>query len=164
MQEESMKTSTPQNSNESEPENIIPPFPSETKEVHSPEKPFSVEETKSKSEKENQSNETETTPQDSSLSMQMKLKDTCTEPVVEDSGRERLKRHRVEVAGQVRIPDIWGQEDLLKDWADCTAFDASLMNNNIMSARASLVKEGRTNSGRLRIGKLDREGTMNRHD
>ncbi|CAA3011281.1 protein BIC1-like [Olea europaea var. sylvestris] len=143
MQKESMKMGTPQNSNESEPEIIIPPFPSESKEVHSPEKPFSIEEKKSKSEEENQFNETETPPQDSSLSMQMKLKDTYTEPVVEDSGRERLKRHRVEVAGSVRIPDIWGQEDLLKDWTDCTAFDASLMNNNIMPARASLVEEGR---------------------
>ncbi|CAA2970510.1 Hypothetical predicted protein [Olea europaea subsp. europaea] len=84
--------------------------------------------------------------------MSIKLEDKCTEPVVEDSGRERLKRHRVEVAGRVWIPDMWGQEDLLKDWIDCTAFDASSMNNNIMSARASLVEEGRrTNSSRLRI-------------
>ncbi|KAI5664755.1 hypothetical protein M9H77_24078 [Catharanthus roseus] len=70
----------------------------------------------------------------------------------EESGRERLKRHRVEVAGQVWIPDMWGQEELLKDWIDCSAFDASLMNSNIMLARAALVRETTTPaSGRLRI-------------
>lgn len=63
---------------------------------------------------------------------------------VEESGRERLKRHRVEMAGRVWIPDIWGQEDLLKDWIDCTAFDASLVNNTILSARAALMQERRT--------------------
>ncbi|XP_062117588.1 protein BIC1-like [Humulus lupulus] len=61
----------------------------------------------------------------------------------EDNGRERLKRHRIEMAGRVWIPDIWGQEDLLKDWIDCNAFDACLVPNGIMSARASLVEEGR---------------------
>ncbi|KAF3441661.1 hypothetical protein FNV43_RR15576 [Rhamnella rubrinervis] len=69
-----------------------------------------------------------------------------------NSGRERLKRHRSEVAGRVWIPDIWGQEELLKDWVDCSAFDASLVPTGIMSARAALVHEGRrANSGRLRI-------------
>ena len=38
--------------------------------------------------------------------------------------RERLKRHRTEVA-EVWIPDMWGQEHFLKDWIDCTSFDAS---------------------------------------
>uniref|UniRef100_A0A5B7BNC6 Protein BIC1 n=1 Tax=Davidia involucrata TaxID=16924 RepID=A0A5B7BNC6_DAVIN len=72
--------------------------------------------------------------------------------VEEDTGRERLKRHRVEVAGRVWIPDLWGQEELLKDWIDCSVFDASLGNNNIMSARAALVEEGRrANSRGLRI-------------
>ncbi|KAK2982796.1 hypothetical protein RJ640_005120 [Escallonia rubra] len=71
---------------------------------------------------------------------------------VEESGRERLKRHRVEVAGRVWIPDIWGQEELLKGLPDCNAFDASLMNSSILSARAALVEEVRTaNSGALRI-------------
>ncbi|GFY97824.1 hypothetical protein Acr_12g0003650 [Actinidia rufa] len=59
------------------------------------------------------------------------------------SGRERLKRHRIEMAGRVWVPDMWGQEGLLKDWIDCTAFDAALVRNNIMSARAALVQEGR---------------------
>ncbi|GAB4856394.1 hypothetical protein Ancab_014313 [Ancistrocladus abbreviatus] len=72
--------------------------------------------------------------------------------VEEDSGRERLKRHRVEVAGQVWIPDIWGQEELLKDWVDCSAFDSALVPKGILSARSALVEEGRrANSGRLRV-------------
>ncbi|XP_021908707.1 uncharacterized protein LOC110822800 [Carica papaya] len=70
----------------------------------------------------------------------------------EDNGRERLKRHRIEVAGSVWIPEIWGQEKLLKDWIDCSTFDASLVPGGILSARAALVEEGRrANSGRLRI-------------
>ncbi|KAM1184395.1 hypothetical protein ACFX2I_013785 [Malus domestica] len=70
----------------------------------------------------------------------------------EESGRERLKKHRMEVAGQVWIPDIWGQEELLQDWVDCSAFDASLFPGGIMTARSALVEEGRReNSGRLRI-------------
>ncbi|GER29064.1 hypothetical protein STAS_04893 [Striga asiatica] len=72
--------------------------------------------------------------------------------VSEDSGRERLKRHRVEMAGRVWIPDMWGQEGFLKDWVDCAAFDASLVNSSILSARDSLVEEGRrANSTRLRV-------------
>ncbi|XVE96434.1 hypothetical protein REPUB_Repub02eG0221500 [Reevesia pubescens] len=70
----------------------------------------------------------------------------------EDNGRERLKKHRIEVAGRVWIPEIWGQEELLKDWVDCSAFDASLVPSGIMSARAALVEEGRrANSGGFRI-------------
>ncbi|RDY06794.1 Protein BIC1, partial [Mucuna pruriens] len=61
----------------------------------------------------------------------------------DESGRERLKRHRVEVAGRVWIPDIWGQEELLKDWIDCSAFDAPLVSTTIVMARAALVEEGR---------------------
>ncbi|WJX84816.1 hypothetical protein P8452_67346 [Trifolium repens] len=64
--------------------------------------------------------------------------------VEEESERERLKRHRVEVAGRVWIPEIWGQEDLLKDWIDCTAFDAPLVPSKITMARAALVEEGTT--------------------
>ncbi|XP_027366876.1 protein BIC1 [Abrus precatorius] len=70
----------------------------------------------------------------------------------EDSGRERLKRHRIEVAGRVWIPDMWGQEEFLKDWIDCTAFDAALVPSRIVMARAALVEEGRrTTAGGLRI-------------
>ena len=37
---------------------------------------------------------------------------------VEESGREKQKKNRVEVAGRVWIPEIFGQEELLKDWTD----------------------------------------------
>ncbi|XP_076899660.1 uncharacterized protein LOC143553569 [Bidens hawaiensis] len=81
----------------------------------------------------------------SCLSPAVGKRDMTTPPVaaVEESGRERLKRHRVEMAGRVWIPDTWGHEDLLKDWIDCTVFDSSLGNNNIMLARAALIQEGR---------------------
>ncbi|GMJ13910.1 Blue-light Inhibitor of Cryptochromes 1 [Hibiscus trionum] len=71
----------------------------------------------------------------------------------QDNGRERLKRHRIEMANsRVWIPDIWGQEELLKDWIDCSAFDDCLVPGGIMSARAALVEEGRrATSGRRRI-------------
>ncbi|XP_057425053.1 protein BIC1 [Lotus japonicus] len=59
------------------------------------------------------------------------------------SGRERLKRHRVEVAGRVWIPDIWGHEKLLKDWIDCAVFDAPLVPTKLLMARQALVQEGR---------------------
>ncbi|KAK2655294.1 hypothetical protein Ddye_008346 [Dipteronia dyeriana] len=68
----------------------------------------------------------------------------AAEGLEEDNGRERLKRHRIQVAGRVWIPDIWGQEDMLKDWIDCSAFDASLVTTNIMSARAALAQNGST--------------------
>lgn len=72
--------------------------------------------------------------------------------VSEDSGREKLKKHRVEVAGRVWIPDIWGQEEFLKDWVDCAAFDDSLFPNGLLSARSALVEEGRRRtSRRLRV-------------
>ncbi|KAI3782410.1 hypothetical protein L2E82_12455 [Cichorium intybus] len=64
--------------------------------------------------------------------------------VEEESGRERLKRLRVEMSGRVWIPDIWGQEDLLKKWIDCTVFDSSLEKNSVMSAREALIQEGRS--------------------
>lgn len=71
----------------------------------------------------------------------------------EESGRGRLKRHRKEVAGRVWIPDIWGQEDFLKDWIDCSAFEANFVPRAIMSARSALAKEGRSpNASCLRIG------------
>ncbi|KAK8715542.1 hypothetical protein V6N13_042876 [Hibiscus sabdariffa] len=59
-----------------------------------------------------------------------------------DNGREKLKRHRIEVAGRVWIPEIWGQEELLKDWVHCSAFDECLVPPGIMSARAALVEQG----------------------
>jgi len=69
-----------------------------------------------------------------------------------DCGRERLKRHREEVAGRVMIPDTWGQENLLKDWIDCSTFDELLAPKEISSAREALVaEERRKRSPRLRI-------------
>ncbi|KAG7560627.1 hypothetical protein ISN45_Aa05g021360 [Arabidopsis thaliana x Arabidopsis arenosa] len=60
-----------------------------------------------------------------------------------DTGRERLKKHRREIAGRVWIPEIWGQEELLKDWIDCSTFDTCLVPAGISSARAALVEEAR---------------------
>lgn len=60
--------------------------------------------------------------------------------------RERLKRHRVELASSsdgVWIPDIWGQEGFLKDWIDCATFDASLVAATIANARDSLMEESK---------------------
>ncbi|CAA7397023.1 unnamed protein product [Spirodela intermedia] len=61
----------------------------------------------------------------------------------EDCGRERLKRHRVAMAGHVWIPDTWGQEKLLKDWVDCAAIDRTLVPNGLLSAREALAEECR---------------------
>ncbi|KAJ6346463.1 hypothetical protein OIU77_029334 [Salix suchowensis] len=63
-----------------------------------------------------------------------------------DCGRERLRKHIEEVAGRVMIPDTWGQENLLKDWIDCSTFDELLAPNGISSARESLVAERRRGS------------------
>lgn len=60
-----------------------------------------------------------------------------------DTGREKLKKHRREIAGRVWIPEIWGQEELLKDWIDCSTFDTCLVPAGISSARAALVGEAR---------------------
>ncbi|KAK4857374.1 hypothetical protein QYF36_027319 [Acer negundo] len=64
------------------------------------------------------------------------MKDTVSD---QPGGRERLKRHREEVAGHVLIPDKWGQEEMLKDWIDCSSFEALLAPNKIASARKALV-------------------------
>ncbi len=64
--------------------------------------------------------------------------------------RERLKRHREEVAGKVTVPEKWGKEELLKDWIDYSAFDRILAAGRIASARASLAAEGQRASCRSR--------------
>lgn len=74
----------------------------------------------------------------------------------EECTRERLKKHRQEMAGRVWIPDMWGQECFLKDWKDCNVFDRSLVPKGLLSAREALVEECRktANSNRpLRIEK-----------
>ncbi|WCJ41822.1 Protein BIC2 [Euphorbia peplus] len=73
--------------------------------------------------------------------------------VEKEEPRERLKRHREEVAGRVMIPDKWSQENLLRDWMDYTIFDDLLAPKGLASAREALMAEGRsrTSSQRLRI-------------
>ncbi|CAL9173276.1 unnamed protein product [Musa hybrid cultivar] len=61
---------------------------------------------------------------------------------LEDCGRERLRRHRVEMAGRVCIPETWGQESSLKDWADRCAFER-FMPEALASARKALVDDCR---------------------
>ncbi|KAK7337230.1 hypothetical protein VNO77_17794 [Canavalia gladiata] len=97
-------------------------------------------------------NEEKVALQEPANAMAVAKETSVPEALAEDSGREMLKRHRVEVAGRVWIPDIWGQEDLLKDWIDCTAFDAPLVSSRITTARAALVEEcTRVNAAGLRI-------------
>jgi hypothetical protein len=62
------------------------------------------------------------------------------------STRERLKRHRMEVAGRVWVPEKWGQETLLKDWVDCAVFDRPLVPAGLLKARRALVAESCTAS------------------
>ncbi|XP_020581532.1 protein BIC1 [Phalaenopsis equestris] len=70
----------------------------------------------------------------------------------EETGPERLNRLRSEMAGKVWIPETWGQEGLLKEWSDCTAFDRSMVPEGLLSARRALMAEYRkTDSAGLRI-------------
>lgn len=62
---------------------------------------------------------------------------------MQDSVRQRLRRHWSEVGGKVLIPDKWGKEDLLKEWIDYSSFDALLAPNGIGVAREALVAAGR---------------------
>lgn len=65
------------------------------------------------------------------------LKSPAKEEEGEDAGestRERLKRHRREMAGKVWVPELWGQEKLLKDWMDCSAFDRPLVPAGLLTA------------------------------
>lgn len=80
---------------------------------------------------------------DEEVAFQKLVKVTKEGDEAEDSGREKLKRRRVEVAGRVWIPEMWGQEKLLKDWIDCSVLDAPFVPSRIMTARAALVEEGR---------------------
>lgn len=59
------------------------------------------------------------------------------------ASRERLKRHRREVAGRVWIPEAWGKEPFLKDWSDCAALDRALFPTGLLLAREALVDECR---------------------
>jgi hypothetical protein len=63
-----------------------------------------------------------------------------------ESTRERLKRHRMDVAGRVWVPEKWGQETLLKDWVDCAVFDRPLVPAGLLKARRALVANSCTAS------------------
>ncbi|XP_039065223.1 uncharacterized protein LOC120210590 [Hibiscus syriacus] len=80
----------------------------------------------------------------------------CSDGNDKDSGRERLKRHREEVAGRVSIPDKWGKEELLRDWMDCSSFDSLLAPTGLASARKALMTEGRRSSSQrlMRMGSI----------
>ncbi|CAN6228009.1 unnamed protein product [Urochloa humidicola] len=58
-----------------------------------------------------------------------------------ESTRERLKRHRREMAGRVWVPEMWGQEKLLKDWVDCAVFDRPMVPAGLLTARRALIAE-----------------------
>jgi hypothetical protein len=58
-----------------------------------------------------------------------------------ESTRERLKRHRREMAGRVWVPELWGQEKLLKDWVDSAVFDRPLVPAGLLTARRALIAE-----------------------
>lgn len=71
-----------------------------------------------------------------------------------ESGRERLKRHREEVAREVvRVPDKWGKEQLMKDWIDFANSDALWAPHAIiLAARDALIADAtKSRSQRLRI-------------
>ncbi|VVB04894.1 unnamed protein product [Arabis nemorensis] len=72
---------------------------------------------------------------------------TCLPETTVLSGRERLKRHREEVAGNVPIPESWGKEGLLMGWMDFSAFDAAFTSNQIVSARAALMADAGDDAG-----------------
>ncbi|XP_020220176.1 protein BIC1 [Cajanus cajan] len=84
-----------------------------------------------------------------------KDKEEGHEARVEETGRERLKRLREEVMMEkVKIPEKWGQEQMLKDWMDITMFDAFFAppHSMIVTARDALIANARkAKSPRLRI-------------
>ncbi|XP_054814117.1 protein BIC2-like [Prosopis cineraria] len=82
-----------------------------------------------------------------------KPNDSSASSFEEDEGRERLKRHRDDVAGKVKIPDKWGQEQMMKDWIEFSTFDALLGSHRmIIAARDALIADARkAKSPRLSI-------------
>ncbi|KAL7133573.1 hypothetical protein ABFS83_12G149800 [Erythranthe nasuta] len=126
----------------------MPPKNIEASSEPGSENTFSSEITKvaQKGSKNSKSNQDSAQRNSSSLPTSSTTAQNNSEGTVEgqnSSGRERLRKHRVEVAGRVWIPEMWGQEAFLKDWIDSTVFDSKLANSSIMSARVSLVEEGR---------------------
>ncbi|GAU22393.1 hypothetical protein TSUD_107220 [Trifolium subterraneum] len=77
-----------------------------------------------------------------------------TRVVEEITGRERLKRHREEMKGKVKVPENWEKEKKLKEWVDYTKFDALIFAPHalIVTARDALIADVRkSRSQRLRI-------------
>ncbi|EPS58384.1 hypothetical protein M569_16431, partial [Genlisea aurea] len=58
-------------------------------------------------------------------------------------GLEKLEMHRSAVAGRISVPDAWGQEEFLKDWIDCTVFDAPIVSSRVSTAKALLIGDVR---------------------
>ncbi|XP_024633300.1 protein BIC1 [Medicago truncatula] len=81
-------------------------------------------------------------------------KENGTARVEEITGRERLKRHREEMKGKVKVPENWEKEQKLKEWVDYTTFDALIFAPHalIVTARDALIADVRkSRSQRLRI-------------
>lgn len=55
--------------------------------------------------------------------------------------RERLRMLRLEIGGQVCIPDTWGPENRLQDWSDCTSFAIAYVPAGLALARAALAEQ-----------------------
>ncbi|KAL1313892.1 protein BIC1 isoform X2 [Arachis ipaensis] len=134
---------------QSEADQIIPSQPLEPKDHHA-----NMEQQQEKEEEEEEEHNSIDAREKYKDSSKVTSQDPCASKITEkeigvaalegeDSGREKLKRHRIEVAKRVWIPEIWEQEELLMDWIDCTAFDASLVPSTITTARAALVEQDR---------------------
>ncbi|KAL3518542.1 hypothetical protein ACH5RR_021131 [Cinchona calisaya] len=80
------------------------------------------------------------------------------EASTQESGREKLLRHWTEVAGSVCIPEKWDQETSLKDWMDCSLFDAFLAPNGAVSAREALIAERKRESERQYLMQMEPRG------
>lgn len=64
--------------------------------------------------------------------------------VEEVTGNKRMKRHREEVKGKVKVPENWKQEQMLKEWVNYTTFDALFAPHRIIvNARDALIADVR---------------------
>ncbi|KAH7663437.1 hypothetical protein IHE45_14G055400 [Dioscorea alata] len=61
----------------------------------------------------------------------------------EVEGREKLKRHRrmTMEKGQLGIPEVWGHEELLQCWFDCSAFQSCYSPAGLVGAREALARQ-----------------------
>ncbi|KAI5067692.1 hypothetical protein GOP47_0018220 [Adiantum capillus-veneris] len=56
--------------------------------------------------------------------------------------RDRLQRHRLQVAGSARIPDAWCGEARLREWVSSCEVEDALQPPGLFSARAALISAG----------------------